>query len=65
MAKTELKGECTESSVKTVQGKAGLAGRAGSPSPADEIPLSGRRELHLQDFTAPLFITWLCQVGHH
>ncbi len=32
---------------------------------ADEIPLSGRRELHLQDFTAPLFITWPCQVGHH
>lgn len=35
------------------------------PSLADEIPLSGRGELHLQDFTAPLFITWLCQVGHH
>lgn len=29
----------------------------GLPSLADEIPLSGGREVHLQDFTAPLFIT--------
>lgn len=35
----------------------GSAGGGGLPSPADEIPLSGGREVHLQDFTAPLFIT--------
>ena len=51
--------------LKAEQEQSWIGWRGRLPSPADEIPLSGGRELHLQDFTAPLFITWLCQVGHH
>lgn len=37
--------------------RAGICWGGGLPSLAEEIPLSGGREVHLQDFTAPLFIT--------
>lgn len=62
---------CNKSSILRAQAekkntlagyKSGIVLRMSSTA---EIPLSSGRELHLQDFTAPLFITRACHLGHH
>lgn len=64
---TQLQTSVSGRWVRVLTESAGLGSAVGGGGVVvvDEIPLSGGRELHLQDFAAPLFITWLCQVGHH